>query len=197
MAFSQQQSQRAATQVEAKVSALTAASILDLPRSDEAAVSNPEATSAPAPPPVSEQAVFTPPPPPAPKPAVVAPPAPSPVAVVVAPVTADQLHTQGRALLAQRKFPEAVEVLTQAISSRPNFALALNARGFAYLMLKKAEPALADLNKAIQLDPKYVNAYRNRSIAFNMTGQRQLSDQDRETLQRLLQPAAAAPPPHP
>jgi tetratricopeptide (TPR) repeat protein len=180
----------------AKVSALTVTSVLDLPRTpdpdpaaDVSAVPADRAASAPQV--ISEQAVFTPSAPVPPAAAVVELPQPKPekkpVIAAPAPVSADQLNQQGRALLAQRNFQGAIDVLTRAIALKPNFALALNARGFAYYMLKKIEPALADLNKAIQLDPNYVNAYRNRSIVLQQAGQTKAAEDDRQTEQRLLQ----------
>ena len=189
----------AATQVEAKVSALTAVSIFDIPKSGEpspgaapvlstevASVSIERAT------PVSEQAVFTPAPP-TPPAQTVAPPAP-PVKLQPAPApvaknnqTADQLNLQGRALSAQSKFTEAVEVLSRALVMKPDFPLALNARGFAFMMIRKPELALADFSLAVKLDPNYANAYHNRSIVLQQAGQAKAAEEDRQTERRLAQ----------
>ena len=199
----------AATMVEAKVSALTATSVLDLPRSVEppavtetAVLPADRATSSP--PAVSEQAVFTPSPPVPPPSTVVESPRAAvaePVrakAVVVAPPTvaapqpasalsAEQLNQRGRELMAQKEYQQAIGAFTRALAIKPNFTLALNARGFSYYMLKQFAPALADLNQAIKLDPNYVNAYHNRSILFQQSGEPKAADGDRQTEQRLLQ----------
>jgi tetratricopeptide (TPR) repeat protein len=80
-------------------------------------------------------------------------------------------HNQrGRELIQQGKYREAVEELTEALSSRPDFALALNARGFAYVLLKDWPHATEDLDAAIRLDPRYANAYHNRAVARKATG---------------------------
>ena len=189
-------SQRSAAPVEAKVSALTVESILDLPRqpdpgpaAEASAVPVERASVSPA---VSDQAVFTAPPAVATTPPVVSEPAapqpnkaekPAPPAPIL---SAEQLNQQGRALIAERKYQEAIAVLTRALAIKPNHTLVLNARGFAYLMLRKFEPALADLDKAISLDPKYANAYHNRSIVLQRLGKAQAAEEDRRTEQSLL-----------
>ena len=83
---------------------------------------------------------------------------------------AAELHTRGRELLAQEKFPEAIKLLSEAIKLDPELTLAYNARGFAYLRLKRYALARADFDKAIRQNPMYINAYTNRAALRKLTG---------------------------
>lgn len=94
---------------------------------------------------------------------------------------------QGRALLAQRKFAEALAVLTQALALRPSFPMALNARGFAYQQLQQNQQALADFDAALQLDPSYINAFHNRAVTRRILGDQSGAAQDQAKEQELLQ----------
>lgn len=167
-----------------------------------------EAAVQAAPSAVPQQAVFTPVAPPLAQTAVSKPAVPvtNAAAVMSAPahhanppaspnvaVTApkggnpDALHMQGRALLSQRKFTEALTVLTQALALKPNFPMALNARGFAYQQLQQSQQALADFNAAIQFDPAYVNAFHNRAVTRRLMGDKAGAAEDQAKEQELLQ----------
>lgn len=122
------------------------------------AVDVPAPIQAPAPQPVTSQAVAIPAPVTAAK----------PVASELS--TPEQHNLLGRQLSKAGRYREAIVELTEALRIAPDFALALNARGFALFMLHDWGPAIADLDKAIRLNPNYGNAYHIRAIAKKAIG---------------------------
>ena len=52
--------------------------------------------------------------------------------------TAAEYQQQGRKLIQEERFAEAIEPLTQAVKLDPFLATTFNARGYAYYRLKKA-----------------------------------------------------------
>ena len=91
---------------------------------------------------------------------------------------AAKFHAQGRQLIAEGKFAEAIAPLTQALKLDPSMALAFNARGYAHLILKHYTEAIADFNDAIRLNPLYANAYQNRASARRLSGDKAGADAD-------------------
>jgi general secretion pathway protein D len=79
--------------------------------------------------------------------------------------TAAENNELGRQLIAQGRYFEAIEALTEALRQQPNLATAYNARGFTYLLLRDYGHALADLDQALRLAPDYPNAKHNREVA--------------------------------
>ena len=69
------------------------------------------------------------------------------------PNDADAYHHRAHALANLRRFPEAIDDLTQAIRLRPDDAHFRVMRGAIYLDLKRLEPAIADLEAALALEP--------------------------------------------
>jgi Flp pilus assembly protein TadD len=123
-----------------------------------------------------------------PAPPVAAPqPAPPPVKPVT---TAAEYQQQGRKLIQEERFSEAVGPLTQAIKLDPFLATTFNARGYAYYRLKKYPEAMADFDEAIKLNPLYGNAYTNRGVVRRAAGDKAGADADQAKARDLLKPAA-------
>ena len=61
-------------------------------------------------------------------------------------------------------YPEAVELLDEAISKDPSLATAFAWRGWAYHGLRRDDRALEDLEQAIKLDPDCGIAYQWRGF---------------------------------
>jgi tetratricopeptide (TPR) repeat protein len=83
---------------------------------------------------------------------------------------ANRLYRQGRYLIEQENFEQAVETFDQVLRIDPKLALALNGRGYALLRLHNYQRAVEDCSQAIRLNPNYSNAYRNRSVARRALG---------------------------
>ena len=109
-----------------------------------------------------------------------APPPPKPV------TTAAEYVQQGRTLIQEEHFAEAIEPLTQALKLDPFLATTFNARGYAYFRLKKFPQAIADFDQAIKLNPVYANAYTNRSSAKRAAGDKAGADADQAKARELL-----------
>ena len=65
------------------------------------------------------------------------------------PNDADAYHHRAHALVNLKRFPEAIDDLTQAIRLRPDDAHSRAMRGVIYESLKRYEPAIADLEAAL------------------------------------------------
>ena len=122
-----------------------------------------------------------------PEPAAVPLPAPPPVKPAV---TASEYQQQGRKLIQEEHFAQAIEPLTQAVKLDPFLATNFNARGFAYLRLKKLKEAIADFDQAIKLNPTYANAYTNRAAARRTAGDTAGADADQAKAREFLKAAA-------
>lgn len=78
------------------------------------------------------------------------------------------LYLQGKDLLKEEKFAEAIPFFDQAIKAAPNKSSYYGNRGTAKLGVGDFEGSLNDYNKAIELEPKSAIAYFNRG---NLKGQ--------------------------
>src|SRR5262249_24938820 len=101
----------------------------------------------------------------------------------------DDYHQQGRKLLQEDKFAEAVAVLTQALNLNPYLATSFNARGYARQRLKQYKEAIADFDSAIKLNPAYGNAYTKRSAAKRGAGDKAGADADTAKARDLIKNA--------
>jgi len=102
------------------------------------------------------------------------------------PVSAEEHHRRGRALLQEGQYAAAIEELSRAIRAQPDWSLVYNARGFAYYLEHDYQHALADLDEAIRLNPQYLNAYQNRSQSRKAAGDSQGSAADSRKVRALL-----------
>ena len=100
--------------------------------------------------------------------------------------TAAEYQQQGRKLIQEEQFAEAIEPLTQAVKLDPFLATTFNARGYAYYRLKKLPQAIADFDQAIKLNPVYGNAYTNRSVGQAGGGDKAGADADQAKARELL-----------
>jgi tetratricopeptide (TPR) repeat protein len=121
------------------------------------------------------------------KPAAAPLPAPPPVKHAT---TAAEYQQQGRKLIQEEHFAQAIEPLTQAVKLDPFLATNFNARGFAYYRLKKLKEAIADFDQAIKLNPTYANAYTNRGVARRAAGDTAGADADQAKARKFLKAAA-------
>ena len=87
-------------------------------------------------------------------------------AIEIHPGHAAPLCNYGAALIALKRFEEAVARYNQAIALRPDFAEAHYSRGIALAELRRFEEAVASYDKAIDLKPNYSDAFHNRGIAL-------------------------------
>lgn len=71
---------------------------------------------------------------------------------------------QGRSLMKEGKFREAIEPLNMAVNADPENAEAFNTRGVAYFELKEYSNALLDYEQAIKLEPDFYRPYYNRAL---------------------------------
>lgn len=80
---------------------------------------------------------------------------------------AEPYLNEGVSAIRQQQFEKAVEILSQAISIHPTFALAYVQRGIAYTKLKQYQNALDDLNTSISYNANSGVAFLNRAIAYH------------------------------
>jgi Flp pilus assembly protein TadD len=103
---------------------------------------------------------------------------------------AAEYQQQGRKMIQEERFAEAIEPLSQAVKLDPFLSTAFNARGYAYYRLKKLPQAIADFDQAIKLNPLYGNAYTNRSGAKRAAGDKMGADADQAKARDLLKVGA-------
>ena len=104
--------------------------------------------------------------------------------------TVAEFVQQGRKLIQEEHFAEAIEPLTQALKLDPFLATTFNARGYAYYRLKKLPQAIADFDQAIKLNPMYANAYTNRGVARRAAGDKAGADADQAKAREFLKAPA-------
>jgi len=78
--------------------------------------------------------------------------------------SSEQQLEQGRALMKQAKFRDAIKPLNAAIDADADNYQAFNARGVAYFELKEYANALLDYEQAIKLRPDFYLPYYNRAL---------------------------------
>jgi len=78
-----------------------------------------------------------------------------------------RLHLdQGKVLVDQGHYDDAVQECTKAIYLDPRFTKAYCWRAIAYYQMAKYDSAVADCNQAIKLNPDLVEAYITRAAAY-------------------------------
>jgi tetratricopeptide (TPR) repeat protein len=85
------------------------------------------------------------------------------ILVIQACTSSEGKLAEGRALMQQGKFREAIQPLNQAIDADAGNYQAFNTRAVAYFELKDYENALLDYDQAIQLKPDFYKPYYNRA----------------------------------
>src|SRR5690606_4141174 len=77
--------------------------------------------------------------------------------------SSEEKLTEGRTLMQQGKFRDAIQPLNAAINADAGNYEAFNSRAVAYFELKNYENALLDYEQAIQLKPDFYKPYYNRA----------------------------------
>ena len=85
---------------------------------------------------------------------------------------------QGKVLVSQGHYDEAVQEYTRAIHLDSTFAEAYFWRAVAYYQMAKYPSTVADCSQAIKLDPDLVEAYITRAAAYCVSGQYDLAITD-------------------
>jgi tetratricopeptide (TPR) repeat protein len=107
--------------------------------------------------------------------------------------TAEALKMRGNALREQGDLSGALEQYSEAVTVRPDYAIAYNNRGWANFLLGNDEPALADYTLAISVDPSLAYAFNNRGLLYQFRGDLRLAASDFERALALgLDPAGWA-----
>lgn len=73
--------------------------------------------------------------------------------------------------IAQRNYPESVNLANKVVSGNPNFAPAYRVLGYALFNTNRQGEALAAYQKAVQLDPNYGEAHYALAFMFAMGDQ--------------------------
>lgn len=71
----------------------------------------------------------------------------------------DELLNTGRIQIRSEDFLDAIDTLTKAIRTKPDFAEGYNQRAIAYFMLQEWDNSLKDCKKTIELNPQHFGAY--------------------------------------
>lgn len=78
---------------------------------------------------------------------------------------AQEAKSLGNKLYSDKKFKEAIEMYSRAISLAPAAVFYSN-RAACYANIQDSENVLSDCNEALKLDPKYIKALHRRAQAF-------------------------------
>ncbi|KAH6631450.1 hypothetical protein F5144DRAFT_571110 [Chaetomium tenue] len=78
---------------------------------------------------------------------------------------AEALKSKGNAAMAQRDYPTAIDLYTQALAVHPGNAIFLSNRAAAYSAARDHEAARADAEAAVAVDPKYTKAWSRLGLA--------------------------------
>lgn len=76
----------------------------------------------------------------------------------------------GKKLIEQAKYRDAIPLLQKAVQAEPNNADAYNLLGFATRKSGDAQGSLAHYNKALSIDPKHLGAHEYAGEAYLMLG---------------------------
>lgn len=101
--------------------------------------------------------------------------APAPAAEISAETKkeAEGLKSKGNAAMAQKDYPKAIDLYTQALAKNPGNAIFLSNRAAAYSAHKDHESAKADAEAAVAVDPKYTKAWSRLGLALFALGDAQ------------------------
>ncbi|CAN8102098.1 unnamed protein product [Discula destructiva] len=83
---------------------------------------------------------------------------------------AEGLKSKGNAAMAQKDYPKAIDLYTQALAKHPGNAIFLSNRAAAYSAAKDHESAKADAEAAVEVDPKYTKAWSRLGLALFALG---------------------------
>lgn len=72
--------------------------------------------------------------------------------------------------MAQKDYPKAIDLYTQALAKNPGNAIFLSNRAAAYSAAKDHESAKADAEAAVAVDPKYTKAWSRLGLALFALG---------------------------
>lgn len=78
---------------------------------------------------------------------------------------AEALKGKGNAAMAQKDYPKAIDLYTQALALNPGNAIFLSNRAAAYSAAKDHESAKADAEAAVAVDPAYTKAWSRLGLA--------------------------------
>lgn len=78
---------------------------------------------------------------------------------------AEGLKSKGNAAMAQKDYPKAIDLYTQALAINPGNAIFLSNRAAAHSAAKDHESARADAEAAVDVDPKYTKAWSRLGLA--------------------------------
>lgn len=78
---------------------------------------------------------------------------------------AEGLKSKGNAAMAQKDYPKAIDLYTQALAINPGNAIFLSNRAAAHSAAKDHESARADAEAAVAVDPKYTKAWSRLGLA--------------------------------
>ena len=84
--------------------------------------------------------------------------------------TAKECKDQGNALVKEKKYKEALECYSKAISFDPNDHILYSNRSLMHLNLGEFQPALEDAEKAISIKPDYSKGYLRKGKALHGLG---------------------------
>ena len=79
---------------------------------------------------------------------------------------AEDFYQRGKDLYKRKQYDQAIDVLTQAIRLKPDYAEAFSERGLAYVHKDDYDRAIQDYTQALKLNPDYALAYNNRGNAY-------------------------------
>ena len=78
---------------------------------------------------------------------------------------AEALKSKGNAAMAQKDYPAAIDLYTQALALHPGNAIFLSNRAAAHSAARDHDSAKADAEAAVAVDPKYTKAWSRLGLA--------------------------------
>jgi superkiller protein 3 len=106
------------------------------------------------------------------------------------PPTPDTLRLRADIQIAQKKWPDAIVTLNQALAQSPNDAQLHGGLGRLYLQKRDFPNALKELKLALTLDPKNLTYWKDLSSAFYLSGDCQSTIAALERIARDEKPGA-------